>query len=149
MTDAKLRAKVYEGVILDRQRAEIDKRLKELKADLIAEAKARSEELEDTGGGGKTIRFEGADGCIAVVTFPARTLKSTLDGEGKTYDKIKDVAGTSLNRLFTPAVVYKPIDGFRDAAASILGRSAARLIKLCESDTKPRVNFETADRSAQ
>ena len=71
MTDAKLRAKVYEGVILDRQRAEIDKRLKELKADLIAEAKARSEELEDTGGGGKTIRFEGADGCIAVVTFPA------------------------------------------------------------------------------
>lgn len=149
MTDAKLKAKVAEAVVLDRQRAEIDRRLKEIKAMLIQEAEGRIDESVPTANGGQSIRFDGADGCIATVSFPARTLKANIAGEGKTFDKIKAIVGSAMNRLFTPAVAYKPIQDFRAEAERILGRAGGRLIKLCESESSPRVNFETANRETE
>ncbi len=146
MNDSKLKILVAEAVVLDRQKAEIEKLIKKIKAQLIAEADSRPDEHTETDGGGSRVRFEGADGCVAVITFPSPTLKSKIDGEGKTWDKIKTAAGHALRALFMPAVSYHPIPNFREMAREVLGRDAAKLIKLCETETTPKVSFETADK---
>lgn len=147
MTDAKIKARVAEAVVLDRQRAEIEKRLKKIKAELIAEAEGRLEEHVETPGGGSSIRFEGADGCIATVSFPAPSLKSKIDGVGKTIAKVQEKAGRWFPELFIPVPAWKPIPDFRERAAECLGPVIARaLISLCSSESSPRVSFETANK---
>jgi len=42
-------------------------------------------------------------------------------------------------------VVYVPIECFRAEAATLLGGAAPRLIKLCETESRPRVCFETKE----
>ena len=79
-------------------------RLKELKAELVAEARSRESELASTDGGGRRWTAEGSDGCIARVTFPAPTLKAKIDEEGKVIEKIKNLAGGVFTRLFVPTI---------------------------------------------
>jgi hypothetical protein len=45
-------------------------------------------------------------------------------------------------------VTYKPVDNFREEAAALLGRDAGRLVKLCQSESAPRVSFETKESEA-
>jgi len=145
MTDGKLKSLVTEAVRLDRQISEMEETLKELKAQLVTEAESRDEEQESTDGGGRSWTATGADGCIARVTFPAPKLKSKVDGEGKAIDKIKAAAGKLFDRLFRPAVTYRPVENFRAEAVTLLGKDAGKLVRLCEIESAPQVAFETKE----
>jgi hypothetical protein len=141
MNEIKLRQLVAEAVGLDREISLQQDRLKDLKARLVVEARSRLE--EDAAPGGQAIVFSGLDGDIARVLLPAPALKSKIDAESKPLEKIKAVAGASFESLFVPSLAYVPIEGFRVEAANLLGASAPKLIKLCETESRPRVCFET------
>lgn len=145
MTNQKLAALVTEAVELDRLITEKKEELKELKSQLVVEATSRKEEHVQTEGEGSSWTATGTDGCICRVTFPAPSLKSKVDGEGKPFEKIKAAAGTLFARLFLPSVVYKPVQNFRSEAESLLGKKAKKLIKLVESESTPKVSFETKE----
>lgn len=145
MTTAKLQNLVTEAVSLDREIAEKTERLKSLKADLITEAGTRDDEHTPTAGGGRSWLAEGADGCIARVTFPAPKLKATIAGEGTAIDKVRKLAGNAFARLFNQVPSYKPVANFRDEAETLLGKDARKLIRACESSSSPTVNFETKE----
>ena len=70
MTDNILKSLVTEAVSLDREINEKTDRLKELKAELVAEARSRESELASTDSGGRRWTAEGSDGCIARVNLP-------------------------------------------------------------------------------
>jgi hypothetical protein len=124
-------------------------RPKELKEELIAEARRRESDLASTDGGGTRWTTEGSDGCIARVTFPAPTLKAKIDQEGKVIEKIKSLAGAAFTSLFVPATRYRPVERFREKAAVLLPETDAnKLITPCQSASAPRVSFETTEREA-
>ena len=149
MTDNILKNLVTEAVSLDREINEKSERLKELKAELVAEARSRESELGSTDGGGRRWTAEGSDGCVARVTFPAPTLKAKIDHEGKVIEKIKSLAGAAFTSLFVPATRYRPVERFREEAAVLLPETDANnLITLCQSASAPRVSFETTEREA-
>ena len=143
----KLQNLVTEAVSLDREISEQTERLKEIKALLVEAARESEDELVPTEGGGLRWTAEGNDGCIARVNFPAPSLKSRIDGEGKAIEKIKQLAGAVFSRLFIPTITFKPVENFRDEVRAILAKTEAnKLIKLCQSESAPRVSFETAER---
>jgi hypothetical protein len=145
----KLQNLVTEAVSLDREISDQTERLKEIKAQLVEAAREREDELVPTDGGGLRWTAEGNDGCIARVNFPAPSLKSKIDGEGKPIEKIKQLAGAVFSRLFIPTVTFKPVENFRDEARALLAKGEAnKLIKLCQTESAPRVSFETTERSA-
>ena len=149
MTDAKLSTLVAEAVELDRNIREGQERLKDLKALLAAEAESRAEEATPTEGGGTSIEFAGADGCIARVTTAGATLKSSIKAEGRDIEKVKAAADRHFSRLFETVLAYKPIADFRDQAVSLLGpKEGARLLKLCTNPGKTTVSFETKETGA-
>ena len=75
-------------------------------------------------------------------------MKSKIDGEGKTIEKIKQLAGSAFIKLFVPAITFKPIEGFREEAVALLAKAdASKFIKLCQTASTPRVSFETAERA--
>jgi hypothetical protein len=146
---AKLQNIVTEAVRLDREISEQTERLKALKAQLVEAAGEHENELAPTDGGGLRWTAEGKDGCIARVNFPAPSLKSKIEGEGKGIEKIKQLAGTVFSRLFIPTISFKPVENFREEANALLAKTeATKLIKLCQTESAPRVSFETAERSA-
>lgn len=145
MTTIKLQKLVAEAVALDREIAEKTELLKALKADLITEAGTRDDEHTPTAGGGRSWLTEGADGCIARVTFPAPKLKATIAGEGTAIEKVRQLAGHAFSRLFNQIPAYKPVANFRDEAETLLGKDARKLIRACESNSAPTVNFETKE----
>ena len=145
----KLQNLVTEAVSLDRKISEQTERLKELKADLVDAAHEREDEHTPTDGGGQRWTVEGTDGCIARVNFPAPTMKSKIEGEGKAIEKIKQLAGSAFSKLFVPAITFKPIEDFREEARALLVKADAnKLIKLCQTESAPRVSFETTERVA-
>lgn len=144
MTDSKLRTLIDRAVKLDRDIADQTTELKEIKAQLIVEATSRQEEQRSIeGSDGTKWTGTGNDGCLCRVTFPAPKLKSSVDPETKPGQKIIELAGTAKQTLFTPSVIYRPIEGFRDKARELLGKGAEKLIKACETESNPRVEFET------
>jgi hypothetical protein len=145
MHNQKLKMLVTEAVVLDRQIAERTAQLKDIKADLIQEAKLRENEQTVTDGGGRSWVAEDLDGNISRVTFPASPLKGSIEGEGKTIQKIREVAGNFFVKLFNQSPRYIPVDTFRADAKVFLGNQAGKLIKLCTSQSKPTVSFETKD----
>lgn len=145
MTESRLKSLVAQAVSLDREIADKTEALKALKAELVQEAQSRPDEQVATDGGGTSITFAGHDGCVASVAFPAPTLKAKIDGEGKAIEKVKAVAGRVFDRLFRPAIAFRPVDNFREEAAALLGKDASKLIKLCQSESAPRVSFETKE----
>jgi hypothetical protein len=149
MTENKLRSLVAEAVELDRNIRDGQERLKSLKALLAAEAESRAEEATPTEGGGTSITFAGLDGCIARVTTAGAALKSSIKAEGRDIEKVRDAADRHFARLFETVLAYKPVDGFREQAASLLGaKDAAKLVKLCTVPGKTTVSFETKDGAA-
>ena len=76
------------------------------------------------------------------------SLKSKIKGDGKPVEKIKQLAGTAFSRLFIPTINLKPVENFRDEAKALLAKTEAnKLIELCQTESAPRVSFETAERS--
>jgi hypothetical protein len=149
MTDRNLKNLVTEAVTLDREINEKAERLKAIKAKLVETARVNDHELLPTEGGGTRWTVEGHDGCVARVNFSAPSLKAKIDGEGKAIEKIKKLAGAAFIKLFVPTISFKPVANFRNEASALLEKADAnKLIKLCQSDTTPRVSFETADRTA-
>ena len=149
MTDNILKSLVTEAVSLDREINEKADRLKELKAELVAEARSREGELASTDGGGMRWTAEGGDGCIVRVNFPAPALKAKVDEEGKVIERIKELARGVFTRLFVTTISYRPVEKFRGEAAALLPKAEAnRLITLCQSASAPRVSFETTEREA-
>lgn len=145
MTESKLKSLVTEAVSLDREIAEKQDRLKELKSLIVAEAQQREEEHTPGDGGGSCWIAKANDGSAARVSFPVPSLKSKIDGEGKTIEKIRAASGKAFNVLFTPTISYKPVDDFRARAEAELDRGAAKLIRLCQTESSPRVSFETKE----
>jgi hypothetical protein len=147
MNEIKLRQLVAEAVSLDREISLQQDRLKEMKARLVTEAQSRIDEAAGTEGGGKAITFQGLNGDVARINIPGPALRSKIDSEGKAVEKIKTAAGKHFESLFVPSVVYVPIESFRAEAAALLGSAAPKLIKLCETESRPRVCFETKETS--
>lgn len=145
MTNEKLKALVTRAVALDRSIAELEAQLKTYKERLTAEAKSRADDATATEGGGKSITFEGADGCIARVTTAGATLKSTIKTGDKNLEKIKALAGRCFGSLFTISGVYRLDTDFRAKADLYLNKDAPKLIRLCESPGKTTVSFETKE----
>ena len=120
-----------------------------LEAQLVEAAREREDELVPTDGGGLRWTAEGNDGCIARVNFPAPSLKSKIEGDGKPIAKIEELSGAVFSRLFIPTITFKPVENFRDEARALLAKTEAnKLIKLCQNESAPRVSFETTERSA-
>ena len=148
MTQNKLQSLITRAVALDRDIQRQFDELKDIKQQLITVAGMREEEHTETEGGGRSWQASGDDGCIARVHFPAPSLKSKIDGEGKGIAKIKEVAGRFFDSLFRPAITYRPVEQFRNIAEINLGKDAKKLVKLCESESSPRVSFETKEGAA-
>ncbi|HTJ78515.1 MAG TPA: hypothetical protein VL357_05925 [Rariglobus sp.] len=146
MNDTKLRQLVTAAVLLDREIAEKEKQLKEIKATLATEAETRAEQATATDGGGTSLVLEGDDGSVARITTAGRTLKATVKGEGKDIEKIRELAGKAFAQLFAPVLAYKPVENFRAEVAVRFGnKDAAKLIKAMENPGKTTVSFETKE----
>jgi hypothetical protein len=143
MTTTKLMQLIDTTIALDRELREKGETLKSHKKLIASEAATRADEHAATDGGGWSWTLSGSDGALCRVTMPAPSLKSDIDGEGKTIEKVREVAGAHFARLFMQAPKYKLVSGFRDSAAMLLGKSAAKLIKLCTTMSSPKVSFET------
>ncbi|CAN5441973.1 hypothetical protein BH18VER1_BH18VER1_19030 [soil metagenome] len=58
-----------------------------------------------------------------------------------------DVTGKALDRLLVSVYYLRPVADFRDEAAAALPKAqAGKLIALCQTNSSPRVSFETAQR---
>lgn len=145
MRDIALKTLVTEACECDRWIAKLNDKLRGMKQRLIIEAESRPDDQTPTDGGGWSIVFEGVDGNVARVTKPGDALKPAIDGEGRAIEKIRQAAGSTFARLFQQAPKWKLADNFRVEAASLLGRNAARLIKLCTKHVETKVFFETKD----
>lgn len=143
MTEQKLQRTVAEAIAVDRQIRDLEVTLKSLKAELVSEAASRPDEHTNTDNGGTSWTAGAEDVGIVRVTFPAPSLKSRIDGEAKGFDKVKAAAGSAFDRLFRPVLAYRPVDKFRAEAEAVLGRQAAKLVRLCETEGTPKVQFET------
>ena len=143
MTPAKLNIVVSAAIAVEKQIAELEQQRARFKAELVAEAASRPEEHQPTDGGGNSWAARNALGDIVRVTFPGPALKSSISGEGKAIEKIRDAAGNFFTRLFRQAPKYIPVEKFRDEAEALLGAAGGRkLIRLCEAKSQPRVSFE-------
>jgi hypothetical protein len=143
MNENKLKQLVAEAVCLDREISIQQERLKDLKARLVAEAQSRLAATGDSPPARTAFTFHGVNGDVARISLPGPSLKARMDDGGRAFAKIKTIAGRFFPALFVPSVVYTPVARFRSEAGLLLGRNASRLIRLCESDSHPRVCFET------
>ena len=143
LTQDQLSSYVTRAVEVDREIAELTAELKDLKRVLILEATRHEKDLVRIPDGGKSIAFSGDDGCVARIIFPKRTLKDSVNGEGRTIERIRDLAGQHFSRLFLQAPKYVPVGNFRDEAQSLLGKDAWKLVKACTVNSSARVSFET------
>ena len=150
MTNTQLKKLVTDAVALHREIATQNERLKAMKSDLIREARLHKKEFTLTDNGGSRWTASGADGCIARVNFPAPALLSLIDSESETFDHILALAGECMDELFESIYYLRPASNFREEAArSLPGREADKLIDLCQTTSSPRVSFETAEQKTK
>lgn len=159
MKPHQLSALVAEAVSLDRQIAEDEKRLKELKALLIQEAESLPVTKDNTTeAGGSSHTFEGNDGCIARIVFPGDKLKGEIDLTTKDGAKMLDIvrfheevrmkvdADIYFDQLFQAKLVYVPRESFRETVKKLFPPvDGQRIIKLCTGKSTPQVHFETKE----
>ena len=145
MTDNTLKSLVTE-VSLGREINEKTDRLKELKAELVAEARSRKGELESTDGGSLRCIVADNEGSISRLIFPAARLKAKIHEVGKAFKQIKNLAGAVFARLFGSSVCYEPVKRFREQVAALLPKvDANRLIKLRQGASALRVSLDTTE----
>lgn len=147
MTDHAVASVVEEAIDLDRKIRTSEHLLKQLKTVLQQHAIDKmAAEGKLTKGHGVSVQIPGHRGNVALVTFPARKLKGKFSPTSKIWASIAKVAGAQLTYLFAPARTEIPVCNFRAEALRQLGPAGARrLLKLCESESKPTVNFETKE----
>jgi hypothetical protein len=142
---AVLEALVASAVALDRKVKEDTKRLNKLKGQLILEASLHPADQIATDGGGTSWTAKANNGELARVTFPADKLRDRIDPATPVGAKVLGLVGRTWQRFFRREIVFKPLDDFRDRVETAYPpKAAARLIKACETDSKPSVSFETA-----
>lgn len=147
MTKSMIAETVDKAIVLDRRIKELKTNFDELKGALISEASGRPDEHAPTEGGGASVTFPGSDGCVAVVTFPADRPKSEIDPAAKSGKKLIERLGRHAARLLESVQFYRPAKDFRDAVHDLWPmRDAERIIAAFETDSTPRVSFETAER---
>ena len=62
---------------------------------------------------------------------------------------MKQLAVSAFSKLFVPAITFKPIEDFREETRALLAKGDAnKLLKLCQTESAPRVSFETTERVA-
>ena len=127
MKECKLRELVTAACSVDRDISNLKDKLQEMKDDLIHEAQSRPDEHVATDGGGWSWTCEGVDGNVCRVTTPGDALKPSVDGEGRTIEKIREAAGVHFSRLFQQAPKWKPVPNFRDEATALLGKAYPQL----------------------
>ena len=143
---AVLESLVDAAVKLDRQIKDDTRRLRDLKAQLMIEASLHPADHTATEGGGSSWTFTGRTGNIARVTFPASKLKERIDPSSKDGAKILKLVGRNWPRYFRRLILFSPLDDFRDRVETMLDyRDARKLINACETDSDPKVSFETAE----
>ena len=145
MNDNKMRMLIAEACQTDREVARLKETLDGMKAQIRAEAESRKDEHVATEGGGWSWTMEGVDENVVRVTRPGDSLKATIDDAGKATDKIRKAAGGHFTRLFQQAPKWKLVPDFRDAAGVLLGKGAAKLIKLVSKASQVSVSFETKE----
>lgn len=139
---------VDQAVALHREVATKTEQLKALKASLVQEARAHPGALLPTESGGKRWTVKGTDGCIARVNFPAAALLSEVEADCDRAKQIRAVAGETFRHLFTTVKIYQLVENFRAEAAALLPtKKAEALTSLCETESAPRVSFETTKRA--
>ena len=147
MNEKTLRELVDTAIVLEREIEERQARLKDIKGVLVLEADENQDDQVKTDGGGRSWTLEGQTGCIARVTFPAPTMKDKISGAGKTIEKIMQIAGKRFAGLFEQVPAWKPKPDFRKLVDSQLDAVQARkLLKLCSTESAPRVSFETKEK---
>ena len=148
MTTEKLQKLVDHAVALHREIATKTEALKALKADLIHEAEEHPEAHIENDRGGKRWTAQGSDGCVARVSFPAPGLVSEMEGKGELAQQCHEIAGEQFRNLFATVKSYQLVEDFRAQAASFLPAAKANaLIAVLETESSPRVSFETAKRA--
>ncbi|MCX6994164.1 MAG: hypothetical protein NT011_13620 [Kiritimatiellaeota bacterium] len=141
-----MRNLVDTAIKIEREIAEREAKLKDIKGILIMEAEECPNDQVATEGGGRSWTLEGKTGCIARVTFPSPTLKDKISGVGKTIEKIMQAAGKRFADLFEQVPAYRPKPDFRKLLDTQLDAVEARkLLKLCSTESAPRVSFETKE----
>jgi hypothetical protein len=149
MNPTTLQNLVTEAVNLDREIHELTDRLKVVKGELVAVACARDRETERVGtdGGGWSWTAPGRDGCIARVIMPGRKLRATFDPEVKAHARVLAKFGDAVKRCFIRRTVLAPLDDFRARVETEFPPAVAdKLITACETESTPRVEFETTER---
>ena len=150
MNELQIKTLVDGAIALHREIATRTEQLKALKAELVHQARCHSAELDSTGSGGKRWTAAGTDGAIARVNFPAPALVPELDAQCEKAKQAQVLAGGNFRRLFTPVKIYLLGDDFRAQAKALLSApNAEALLKLLETDSAPRVSFETAKRTVE
>ena len=148
MTKEKLQKLVDDAVALHREVATKTEALKALKAALVCEAEKHPEAHVPNERGSKRWTARGTNGCIARVSFPAASLIAAIEGSSEQAQQCQEIAGEQFRRLFATVKSYQPVDDFRVQVATLLpAPSAEALIAVLESESAPRVSFETAKRA--
>ena len=150
MNEQELQTLVDNAVVLHREIATKTEQLKQLKAELVQQARLEPETHAVTETGGKRWTVKGSDGCIARVSFPASSLISEIEAASELVPQLQTIAGNSFKKLFTTVKSYQLVENFRAEAASVLPpQKAETLLSLCESESAPRVSFEAANHLAE
>ena len=147
MTKSMIAETVDRAIDLDRRIKELKKDFDQLKGALISEASGHKDDHVPTENGGASCTLNGSDGCVAVVTFPADRLKSEIDPQSRSGQKLIERLGKHGSRLLEDIQFFRPVKDFRDAVHDLWpARDAERIIAAFETDSTPRVSFETAER---
>lgn len=116
MSETSIPDLVAEGARLKQTIKDGTARLKEIEAFLI----------ENAGVGA----HNDSDGNTATVVQPTDSIALPADDESTA--KVREIMGDNFGKLFERSVSHKPVKGFREVAAALLGkRSFTRLINLC------------------
>lgn len=146
MTEIKLQKLVDQAVELDCQVQKQIADLKWLKEQLAFEAGTRADEQVKTDGGGWSVALAGTSGQIARVTQPGPKLKATINAEKGAGAKLIKLLGKFKDHLFTPVLVYAPVENFRERVKEFFAPATAKaIIMACESASAVQVAFETKE----
>lgn len=152
LTGSQIRNRVDRCIILEQQIAELNRHLKDAKADLIAEAKARQDEHRPIPDGGTYVEFAGTNDCVAHVTFPKPTLRNAIDGDSPVYLKIVKLIGNGpdFQAMFSVVPKFALVPDFRAVAELTFAQEpgkARKLMALCTTTSSPRVSCEVKEKT--
>lgn len=150
MATPKLETLVDRALAIDRQRRELEKELEGIEAVLIEHAtENRKEEGDKTDGGGWTVDVAGASGQVVTVVQAGPSIKSLKD-DSTDLVAVRQILGADFKQFYSSEVVYKPVEGWRDAIKVQLDTPTRRaLTKIAQKSGSLRVNYKTKKTAAK